>query len=69
VSAPADFNAAARIHLKWDGGLDSVLLNYTLICRSSPYVGLVRERRLEKVVNRIDLAGRVAENALRGQLS
>lgn len=56
-------------YLNWDGGPDSALLNYMLICRSSPYVALVRERRLEKVVNRIDLAGRVAENALRRQLS
>jgi hypothetical protein len=56
-------------YLKWDGGPDSALLNYLLVCRSSPYVALVREKRLEKVVDRIDLAARVAESALKRQLS
>lgn len=55
-------------YLTWDGGPDSALLSYMVIRRSSPYVALVRERRLEKVVDRIDLALRVAENALRHEL-
>ncbi len=56
-------------YLKWDGGPDSALLNYMLVCRGSPYVALVRERRLEKVVDRNGLATRVAESALSRQLS
>jgi hypothetical protein len=52
-------------YLKWDGGPDSALLNYMVVCRSSAYVPLVRERRLEKVADRVDLAVRVAESALR----
>jgi hypothetical protein len=55
--------------IKWDGGPGSPLLNYMVVCRSSPYVALVKERRLEKVVNRLELAERVAESALKRQLA
>jgi hypothetical protein len=56
-------------YLKWDGSPESALLNYMLVCQRSPYVALVRERKLEKVVDRIDLATRVAESALSRQMS
>jgi hypothetical protein len=66
---PSELGKLERDFVEWDGGPESTLLNYMLVCRRSAYVPLVRERRLEKVVDRIDLTARVAENALRQQLS
>jgi len=66
---PSEIGKLETDFVEWDGGPESTLFNYVLVCRRSEYVPLVRERRLEKVVDRIDLATRVAENALRRQLS
>jgi hypothetical protein len=56
-------------YLRWDGGPGSALLQYQLVAQKSPYVPLVREGRLEKIVDRNDLALRIARAALSQQLS
>jgi hypothetical protein len=55
-------------HVRWDGGPDSPLLLYGVLALAMPYVPLVKERRLERVVNRAELAIRIADNALRQQI-
>jgi hypothetical protein len=56
-------------YLRWDGGPASPLLQYQVVSQKSPYVPLIREGKLEKIVDRNDLALRIARAALSQQLS
>jgi hypothetical protein len=56
--------------IEWDEGPLTILLRYRINCIASPYVALVDAAgRLQKVVDRVELATRTTDRVLDSQLT
>lgn len=59
---------AAAQSVEWDAGPATPLVHFQILERSSPYVALVSNGQLRSVVNRTELASRIALDVIRARL-